>query len=221
MIVKCPHCGETNAYTDEKRGKEVLCKGCQKAFFVSYEGVAAKNKESLNEKAEKKAKKTNRANVQRFIGVLSGAGIIWSYVWAGFLGISVYYQITHSPELLRELGYELHQLSYDAFGEGGKFIFHLVGLIATLVYIFSILIKKVRCAFISLCICVIYCLVLNIGDIANLSPEERRRGLTAGLWAFKIGIHGLKYALEMLLLIQGYFGLLKLEKVKIASQNNK
>ena len=47
MIVRCPHCGETNAYTDEKRGKTVHCRACQKVFFVSYEGVAAKNKEDI------------------------------------------------------------------------------------------------------------------------------------------------------------------------------
>jgi hypothetical protein len=51
MVVKCPHCDETNAYTDEKRGKTVHCRACQKVFFVSYEGVAARNKESVNEKA--------------------------------------------------------------------------------------------------------------------------------------------------------------------------
>ncbi len=49
MIVKCPHCGETNAYTDEKKGQSVHCRTCQQAFFVSYDGVAAKNKESINE----------------------------------------------------------------------------------------------------------------------------------------------------------------------------
>lgn len=48
MIVRCPHCNETNAYTDEKRGRDVHCRACQKVFFVSYEDVAAKNKESVN-----------------------------------------------------------------------------------------------------------------------------------------------------------------------------
>lgn len=53
MIVKCPHCGETNAYTDAKRGQSVHCRTCRQVFFVSYESVAAKNKESINETIEK------------------------------------------------------------------------------------------------------------------------------------------------------------------------
>jgi len=56
MIVRCPHCRETNAYTDEKRGQNVHCRACQKVFFVSYEGVAGKNKDDITITAEQEPK---------------------------------------------------------------------------------------------------------------------------------------------------------------------
>ena len=48
MVLKCPHCNETTTYMLENGAKEVSCTICGKTFFVSYEGLAAKDKASIN-----------------------------------------------------------------------------------------------------------------------------------------------------------------------------
>jgi len=51
MEVKCPHCCKMNAYglTVENECEQVICAVCQRTFFVSREGVSAKDKEGIRE----------------------------------------------------------------------------------------------------------------------------------------------------------------------------
>ena len=77
-------------------------------------------------------------------------------------------------------------------------------------YLVSILLKKSKVALVSFCICAFYALTITIFNIANLSPEAKARGYTIGGWVGHILPWLIKYIIEMALLIQGYFGLLKL-----------
>jgi len=36
MIRHCPHCGQANKYTEDRKGKNVKCRVCEKTFFVPY-----------------------------------------------------------------------------------------------------------------------------------------------------------------------------------------
>jgi len=149
--------------------------------------------------------------LQRVIGIVSGILLIVSYAGAGILGVIVFYQLAHDPDLLRELGYEPSQISYNGFYEGVKFSFHIVGLLAIVVYLISIFLKKPKATLASFCICGFYAMTITIFNITNISPEARARGYTVAGWIGHILPWFIKYIIEMSLLIQGYFGLLNLE----------
>jgi len=58
MEVKCPHCNKMNAYglTVKDRYERFVCAVCQKTFFVSLEGIPAKDKDGISKiMAEEKA----------------------------------------------------------------------------------------------------------------------------------------------------------------------
>lgn len=156
-------------------------------------------------------KTKTKANLQRIIGVISGVLLIVSYAGEGIFGVIVFYQLAHDPDLLHKFGYEPNQISYNGFYEGVKFSFHVFGLLAIVVYLVFIFLKKSKATLASFCICAFYALTITIFNITNLSPEARARGYTIGGWIGHILPWLIKYIIEMALLIQGYFGLLNLK----------
>ena len=132
-----------------------------------------------------------KTNTQRTIGIISGILLIFAPV-AGVLGIVNLYQITRSPDLLRELGFNPNDFSFG-FAEWLKCSFHIIGFLILIAYLLFILLKKPTPTLVGFCLCALYFLIIALGNITDLSPEEKRRGLTAGAWAFEIGTWSLKY----------------------------
>ena len=95
-----------------------------------------------------------------------------------------------------------------------EILIHILGFILTSIYLSSILKGKVRAAGISFCFVIAYFFLLFIFGIFDLTPEERIRGLTIGLWLYNITVCFAKYAVVILLLANGYFGLLSLEELQ-------
>ena len=150
----------------------------------------------------------SKGTIQITIGIIIGILLLLT-LGSNLLSVYNYQTLTSNEELLIKLGLNPSSYEYSLTYWIIRYSFHICGLVALLLYVIFVSIKKLRQSFIVFMLYSIYSLIIIIFAITALSEEEQIRGLTIGGWFAKIIVWMPKFFIELGLLVQGLLGVRK------------
>ncbi|MBW8039579.1 MAG: hypothetical protein FVQ85_06225 [Planctomycetes bacterium] len=206
MKTACPKCQANDKTKEENIGQKTKCWRCGEWYTIAEgEGTL------LSQQKQKDRGQTTviRGRVQMSIGIVVGILLLFSSVGGEILSVYTEYTITHNQELLISLGHDPANFQQSPFYWIGRLTFHTFGLVAILVYVISVALKRLKVVKVGFLLCLIYFMTQAYGNITNLSQEEQVRGLTFGAWVAITILWLPRYAVELGLLIQGWLGVRK------------